>query len=83
MFSVCASNSNRLIVSGGRDLTVRLWDMHNPTENRIIGTHESYAIQVCFSKSDQFVISGSTDGTIKLWDLYNPCRNKIIGMVGN
>jgi WD40 repeat protein len=64
-----------LVVSGGRDGTVRLWDAERPDIEPVVlrgheGSVEAVAIGVLSGRA--LVVSGGGDGTVRLWDAERP-----------
>ena len=61
-----------LVVSGGGDGAVRLWDPRNPGDpGRELGRHDG-AVSAVAVTGDGLVVSGGEDGTVRLWDPRNP-----------
>ena len=66
---VAVSPDGRLGLSGGRDATVKLWEMSSGREIRTLVGHFAAVNSVAFSPDGKFVLSGSSDTTLRLWDL--------------
>jgi WD40 repeat protein len=66
--SVALSPDGRVIVSGGLDKTLRLWDAANGHELRTLTGHTQSINTVAFSPDGRTIVSGSADGALKLWD---------------
>ena len=62
------SPDGTLIVSGGIDYAVRLWDATTGQQigPQLIG-HKGLVTSVGFSPDGTRIASGSTDGTVRLW----------------
>ncbi len=61
-----------LVVSGGDDGTVRLWDPHTPDDpGRELGRHDGPVRTVAVS-GEGFVVSGGLDATVRLWEPHTP-----------
>ncbi|MGO4871858.1 MAG: WD40 repeat domain-containing protein [Roseiarcus sp.] len=60
--------NGRLLVSGGADAAVKLWDVTNGKLLRILGRHGGPVSSVAVSPNGRFVVSGSLATSVKLWD---------------
>jgi len=67
--SLTFSPSSRLMASGSRDATVRLWDTITGQEISKLEGHAHWVNCVTFSPDGKALASGSRDMTVRVWDL--------------
>ncbi len=68
-YSVAFSPDGSQILSGGKDMTLRLWDVKTGKEIRQFHGH-TYAVgRVAFSPDGKRAISGSWDRKVRTWDV--------------
>jgi WD40 repeat protein len=67
--SVAFSPDARSAVSGGKDNTVRLWDLVGGKEIRSFKGHTKEIWTVAFHPNGRQVFSASWDATVRLWDV--------------
>jgi WD40 repeat protein len=65
---VALSVDGQLLVSGGFDATVRLWDVPGARLVATLEGHGAPVFGVALSGDGHLVASGSFDGTVKLWE---------------
>ena len=82
--SVAFSPNAQFVVSGGRDGTVRLWEVASGREVRQLRgwlRHHTASVEsVAFSPNGQFVVSGSGDKTVRLWEVSSGRAVRSLGM---
>lgn len=63
----------RMVLSGGRDRKLILWDLHSSEADRDLHGHTESVSCLCVNWPQERALSGSADRSIQLWDLAN-CR---------
>lgn len=66
---LCFTKDSKRLISGGKDMKIRVWDIETGKEQRILIGHEGPIYSVVLSKDETHVFSGSDDFTVKLWNL--------------
>lgn len=69
--SVQFSKDGRLILSGGHDNSVKIWDSETDRALKTFRGHDSWVRACAFSPDGRWVLSGSHDHTVKLWSIDN------------
>lgn len=67
--TIIFSPDARLVVSGGNDNTVKLWDVQTGQLEQMFEGHTRAISSLDFSPDGLILASGSFDQTIKLWDV--------------
>ncbi|MEH2437976.1 MAG: hypothetical protein V7K25_27755, partial [Nostoc sp.] len=69
IYSVAYSPDGRIIASGSKDSTIKLWYVSTGREIYTLQGHSDSVNSVAFSPDGKILASGSNDTTIKLWDV--------------
>ena len=67
--SVVCSREGKLILSGGDDRMVRLWNEETGQEIRSFPGNDHFVWSVALSRNSNLALSGSLDKTVRLWDV--------------
>jgi WD40 repeat protein len=67
--AVAFSPDGKWAASGGRDHTVRLWDVTSGSCLAVLSGHSGTLTRVAFHPDGRRAISASLDGTIRVWDV--------------
>jgi WD40 repeat protein/serine/threonine protein kinase len=67
--TVCISRDGQYVLSGGRDGTLRLWELNTGRWLRNLEGHEGEVTSVCCDAAGRWVLSAGADQTLRLWDL--------------
>ncbi|XP_026150668.1 WD repeat-containing protein on Y chromosome [Mastacembelus armatus] len=68
------SEKHSLLVTGGMDKLIRMWNPHfsgKPTG--ILKGHSAPVAYLCISSEDSQIFSVSTDNTVKIWNIEDQC----------
>jgi len=78
--SLAFSSDGMLLVSGGEDTVVGLWDVQTGGAVKIFQGHTGWVCSVSISQDCTTIASGSQDNTIRLWDTKTgECKHAIDG----
>src|SRR2546423_93079 len=69
VYSVAFSPDGRMVASGSRDQTVKLWDVARGKDAATLEGHTDRVKSVRFSPDGKALASGGWDRTVKLWDV--------------
>lgn len=62
------SNNKRLLVTGGNDKSVVIWDIATGKPLKTLLGHGWKVNSVSFSRNDQYLVSTGNDGEVRVWD---------------
>lgn len=62
------SHDGKLLLIGGQDGTVRVWDLDERREIQVLAGHQGLVNHVQFSRDGRTIVSGGYDLTIRVWD---------------
>jgi WD40 repeat protein len=63
------SNNKRLLVTGGNDKSIVIWDIATAKPLKTLLGHTWKVNSVSFTKNDQYLVSTGNDGEIRIWDV--------------
>ena len=69
VISIDISSDGKLLVSGSKDKTIRIWNLLTGTCLHILNGHTEGVYSVSFSDDGKMIISGSGDNTIRIWGI--------------
>jgi len=67
--AVAISPDGKILATGSRDKTIKLWDQQTGMEIRSLFGHEHTVNGLAFSPDGQFIASSSADGTSRVWQI--------------
>ena len=70
------SPDGKMLVSGGEDKTVQLWNIEKRSKHATFKAHEKWVTAVAFSTDGKTVASGDAGKVIKVWDV-NTRRKRV------
>ena len=69
VWSISASETPNLVLSGSTDMSIRLWDVRTGVCVRTMEGHTGEVVSVSMDSACKTGVSGSWDKTVKLWDI--------------
>ncbi|MEC4817515.1 MAG: WD40 repeat domain-containing protein [Scytonema sp. PMC 1069.18] len=67
--SLAVSTDGKILVSGSRDKTIKIWQLETGELIRTLKGHRDGVYAIALSPDGQIIASGSADKTIKLWHM--------------
>ncbi|MBV9928890.1 MAG: caspase family protein [Acidobacteria bacterium] len=68
VYATAFSPDRRWFAAGGKDRTVRVWEIRTGRKVRTLAGHEGWVTSLAFSPDSNLLASASLDGRVKLWD---------------
>ncbi|KUN79015.1 hypothetical protein AQJ66_29475 [Streptomyces bungoensis] len=84
MYAIDISPDGGVLATGGRDRTVRLWDVRtprHPRETAVLTGHKDAVYAVAMHPSGSVLAGAGADGTLILWDITDPHRPRRLSTV--
>jgi WD40 repeat protein/serine/threonine protein kinase len=69
VLQVAVSADGNSALTASKDKTIRLWDLKDGKDPKILNGHGGEVLAVAFSPNGKWGLSGATDNTARLWDL--------------
>ncbi|KAL5712780.1 hypothetical protein ACHQM5_014917 [Ranunculus cassubicifolius] len=69
VYALAMNDSGTLLVSGGTEKVVRVWDPRTGSKAMKLRGHTDNVRALIFDSTGRFCLSGSSDSMIRLWDL--------------
>jgi RNA polymerase sigma factor (sigma-70 family) len=69
LWALAFSPNGKTLASGGVDHAVRLWDVADGEQLRVLQGHQGTVKSVVFAADGRTLLSGSVDQTVRLWDV--------------
>src|SRR5262249_55625829 len=66
--SLAFAPGRAMLAVGGKNGTVRLWDLHRPEQCRLLPGHVGEVTALAFSPRGHLLASGDESGVIRLWE---------------
>lgn len=64
------TENNKIVLSGGNDCVVRIWDLKSKGKLRKFQEHSSPVKAIIINENNQTIVSGDGEGIIKFWNLW-------------
>jgi len=66
--AIVFSADSKLLISGGRDSTLKVWDINTQKIVRTLSTKSEGITSIALSSDHQTVVSGDIDHSVKIWN---------------
>jgi WD40 repeat protein len=74
VWSIALSPDDTSLVSGSRDMTVRLWDVTTGQQLKLLQGHAECVNCTVWSPDSQFILSASADCSVRMWRIDEQVR---------
>eukprot|EP01062_Namystynia_karyoxenos_P011271 TRINITY_DN14026_c0_g1_i1.p1 TRINITY_DN14026_c0_g1~~TRINITY_DN14026_c0_g1_i1.p1 ORF type:complete len:750 (+),score=127.22 TRINITY_DN14026_c0_g1_i1:83-2251(+) len=64
------------IASGGRDRSIRIWDVRTGASQRPLRGHRGWVLSLAWSPCGRYIASCGDDATIRIWEVVEPVEEK-------
>jgi WD40 repeat protein len=81
VYCVDCSTDGKLIVSGGQDGKLRVWEATSGRMIASLAAHQDWVLSVDFSPDGRRIASAGMDGKVRVWDLET--RREILALEGH
>ncbi len=78
VLSIAFSPDGKILASGSRDNTIRLWDATTGQIKNILTDHRDDVNSVTFTPDGSTLLSGSKDQTIRVWDVTTGLQKEVL-----
>jgi WD40 repeat protein/class 3 adenylate cyclase len=68
IFTIRFSHDGRLLITGGADKMVRIWDVATGEAIAVLTGHAGAVTDASFSSDGKLIVTASQDGTARIWD---------------
>jgi WD40 repeat protein len=66
-----------ILVSGGKDKTIRLWNLKDPRQDKTLTGHDNTITGLAYNPEADLIVSSSNDKTVRTWKVSNAHNRKI------
>ena len=70
--------SNNFLISGSKDKTIQIWNLHERRLESILKGHTDSVNAVAVTHNNKSIISGSSDNTVRVWQFKPPFSHSIL-----
>ena len=78
VMSVLFSPDNKLIISGSRDRSIRIWSVENGAEAQKLEGHEAGVWGLAITRDQRLLASCGPDHTVRIWDMATDQEIKVL-----